>query len=191
MQQTFREIEDISCWLLITDLRGFTALSRQSARRLQEPRALNRAPFLRRCRFPRAIDKTCSRLRHRMFPQARRRRSDRSESAARGLHFLELGPELLYARPSRRLRGLALNFFLSLRANVEVADDEIFHKPAGELSREQKLPRPKRPEAGGNRPTARAFRSMPRLRAGRSLRERSRRKGAVVANATGSFPGTG
>ena len=122
-----------------------------------------------------------------MFPQARRRRSDRSESAARGLHFLELGPELLYARPSRRLCGLALNFFLSLRANVEVADDEIFHKPAGELSREQKLSRPKRPEARGNRPTARAFRSTPRLRAGRSLAERSRRKGAVVANATGSF----
>ena len=29
MQQTFREIEDILCWLLVTDLRGFTPLSRQ------------------------------------------------------------------------------------------------------------------------------------------------------------------
>jgi adenylate cyclase len=29
MQQTFREIEDIFCWLLVTDLRGFTPLSRQ------------------------------------------------------------------------------------------------------------------------------------------------------------------
>jgi len=29
MQQTFREIEDILCWLLVTDLRAFTPLSRQ------------------------------------------------------------------------------------------------------------------------------------------------------------------
>ena len=29
MQQTFREIEDILCWLLVTDLRGFTPLSRE------------------------------------------------------------------------------------------------------------------------------------------------------------------
>jgi adenylate cyclase len=29
MQQTFRDIEDIVCWLLVTDLRGFTPLSRQ------------------------------------------------------------------------------------------------------------------------------------------------------------------
>jgi len=29
MQQTFRDIEDVVCWLLVTDLRGFTPLSRQ------------------------------------------------------------------------------------------------------------------------------------------------------------------
>ena len=29
MQQTFREIEDILCWLLVADIRGFTPLSRQ------------------------------------------------------------------------------------------------------------------------------------------------------------------
>ena len=29
MQQTFRDIEDVVCWLLVTDLRGFTPLSRE------------------------------------------------------------------------------------------------------------------------------------------------------------------
>ena len=52
--------------------------------------ALNRAPFVLRCRFRRVTNKTCSRVRHRVFHRARRHSSSRSKSAARGVALVRL-----------------------------------------------------------------------------------------------------
>jgi hypothetical protein len=56
------------------------------------------------------------------------------------------------------LPDLALNLSLSLGGHVELPDDEVFHKPAGRLRREQTL----RPMA--HRYVAHSIRGCARLR---------------------------
>jgi len=52
--------------------------------------ALNRAPFLLRCRFQRVTNKSCSRVRQRVLHRARRHSSDKSNFAARGIALVRL-----------------------------------------------------------------------------------------------------
>ena len=60
---------------------------RQTAGRLQQHSALNRAPFLLRCRSRRVTNNTCSRVRHSVFPGARRHSSGRSNLLAKRVAF--------------------------------------------------------------------------------------------------------
>jgi hypothetical protein len=60
------------------------------------------------------------------------------------LHLFELKGK---TRPRQRLPDLALNLFLSLGGHLELPNDEVFHKPARRLRREQTLPE-QRPKQG-------------------------------------------
>src|SRR5262249_761221 len=56
-------------------------------RRPRQRSALNRAPFLLRCRFPHVANKTCSLVRHSVFSRAGRHSSDRSNLVAKRVAF--------------------------------------------------------------------------------------------------------